>query len=159
MSTSLVQRTFPSLLSKSNIFIHYSFFHYDCFVTDTCFYIIYKGQVHLINRLLSNDADIIALCRSTSALIEVKSVDGYQGRERDIIIFSTVRSNRSGAIGFVSDWKRMNVALTRAKSALLVVGDIETLAESGDIYWQAFMKWCTGSRCIIDDTERRSSAQ
>ena len=116
----------------------------------------YNGQVHLIKSLLANDADIIALVRSTSATIEVNSVDGYQGRERDVIIFSAVRSNHEGNIGFLTDWRRLNVALTRAKSALLVVGDTDTLAE-GDKYWAAFSKWCEGTRCLVDDTEDREA--
>ncbi len=111
----------------------------------------YNGQVHLIKSLLADDADIISLVRSTSATIEVNSVDGYQGRERDVIIFSTVRSNHRGNIGFLTDWRRLNVALTRAKSALIVVGDMETLAE-GDKYWGAFSKWCEGTKCLLDTT-------
>ena len=112
----------------------------------------YNGQVHLIKSLLAEDSDIIDLVRSTSATIEVNSVDGYQGRERDVIIFSAVRSNHHGNIGFLTDWRRLNVALTRAKSALLVVGDMDTLAE-GDKYWGAFSKWCEGSGCLVDDVE------
>ena len=114
----------------------------------------YNGQVHLIKSLLADDIDIISLARSTSSTIEVNSVDGYQGRERDIVIFSAVRSNQQGNIGFLTDWRRLNVALTRAKSALLVVGDIDTLAK-GDKYWGAFMKWCEGAKCLIDDTKSR----
>jgi superfamily I DNA and/or RNA helicase len=112
----------------------------------------YNGQVHLIKSLLADDEDIISLVRSTSATIEVNSVDGYQGRERDVIIFSAVRSNHQGNIGFLTDWRRLNVALTRAKLALLVVGDMDTLAE-GDKYWGAFSKWCEGNRCLVDDIE------
>ena len=112
----------------------------------------YNGQVHLIKSLLAEDTDIIDLVRSTSATIEVNSVDGYQGRERDVIIFSAVRSNHQGNIGFLTDWRRLNVALTRAKSALLVVGDMDTLAE-GDKYWGAFSKWCEGTGCLVDDID------
>ncbi|OEU15549.1 hypothetical protein FRACYDRAFT_218348 [Fragilariopsis cylindrus CCMP1102] len=112
----------------------------------------YNGQVHLIKSLLANDADIVSLAQSSSSTIEVNSVDGYQGRERDVIIFSAVRSNHQGNVGFLKDWRRLNVALTRAKSALLVVGDKETLAD-GDKNWAAFLKWCESSRCVVDDTE------
>jgi len=112
----------------------------------------YNEQIHLIKSLLADDADIVSLAQSSSAIIEVNTVDGYQGRERDVIIFSTVRSNRQGNIGFLNDWRRLNVALTRAKLALLVVGDNETLTE-GDKYWAAFSKWCKSAKCLVNDTE------
>jgi senataxin len=68
-----------------------------------------------------------------------------------MIIFSTVRSNRQDRIGFLHDWRRMNVALTRAKSALIVVGDFDTLS-AADKHWGAFNQWAKGSRCLVDAT-------
>ncbi|KAI6654360.1 helicase senataxin-like [Oopsacas minuta] len=60
--------------------------------------------------------------------IEIKSVDGFQGKEKDIIIISCVRSkSKTGTIGFLSNPKRINVALTRAKNALYIVGDVDSL--------------------------------
>lgn len=112
----------------------------------------YNGQVQLIRSLLDNDKEISSLLSSLSASVEVNSVDGFQGRERDVILFSAVRSNRRGNIGFLSDWRRLNVALTRAKSALLVVGDMDTLGE-GDRHWAAFIKWCRGTNCVVDETQ------
>ena len=113
----------------------------------------YAGQVQLIKNMISSDKELLALTENpTAATIEVKSVDGYQGRERDVIIFSAVRSNRRSNLGFLTDWRRLNVALTRARQALLVIGDVETLAE-GDKHWAAFNKWCQGVRCVVDDTE------
>jgi hypothetical protein len=112
----------------------------------------YNGQVQLVKNLLAGDHEFLDIIEALSSSVEVNSVDGYQGREQDVIIFSTVRSNRKGNVGFLSDWRRLNVALTRAKSALLVIGDMETLAE-GDRHWAAFLKWCQGVRCIMDDTE------
>ncbi|KAI2500123.1 hypothetical protein MHU86_14329 [Fragilaria crotonensis] len=109
----------------------------------------YTGQVELIKELLSKDKEYEKLAANLEAPVEVKSVDGYQGRERDIILFSTVRSNRSGSIGFLRDWRRMNVALTRAKNGLIVVGDLDCL-EEGDKHWAAFGKWCRGVQCVVE---------
>ena len=66
-----------------------------------------------------------------------------------IILFSTVRSNRSGSIGFLTDWRQMYVALTRAKNSLIVVGDLECL-EDGDKHWAAFGKCCRGVQCVVE---------
>jgi hypothetical protein len=61
-------------------------------------------------------------------LLSVGTVDSFQGQERDIIAISLTRSNRSGDIGFLSDIRRMNVGMTRARRKLLVVGDSSTLS-------------------------------
>lgn len=112
----------------------------------------YNGQVQLIKSMLASDTHVKELLTKRPTSIEVKSVDGYQGRERDIIIFSAVRSNRNGRIGFLHDWRRMNVALTRARSGLILVGDFDTLSTASK-YWGALLKWGSGARCLIDETE------
>ena len=60
--------------------------------------------------------------------LEIDSVDGFQGREKEAVVISLVRSNTKGEIGFLADVRRMNVALTRARRKLLVIGDTATLS-------------------------------
>ena len=64
--------------------------------------------------------------KKQSPPISVKTIDGFQGQERDVIYISLVRSNDNQEIGFLSDTRRMNVALTRAKKKLVVIGDSST---------------------------------
>jgi superfamily I DNA and/or RNA helicase len=69
--------------------------------------------------------------------VEVSSVDGFQGREKEAIVLSAVRSNAAAATGFLKDWRRLNVSITRARCALIVVGDSRTL--QADPHWRAFI--------------------
>jgi ATP-dependent RNA/DNA helicase IGHMBP2 len=71
--------------------------------------------------------------------LEIDSVDGFQGREKEVILFSAVRSNPDGNVGFLSDARRLNVALTRARRKLIVVGDSATL--SHDSLWNQFFEY------------------
>ncbi len=76
--------------------------------------------------IISPYADQVKLI-SQKTDIEVKTVDGFQGREKEIIIISTVRSNDYGQIGFLKDLRRLNVAITRAKRKLIIIGNSDTL--------------------------------
>jgi superfamily I DNA and/or RNA helicase len=69
--------------------------------------------------------------------IEVCSIDGYQGRECDIVILSLVRSNLERTLGFLGDTRRMNVAMTRARRKLIVIGDSATFGEHP--FYSAFL--------------------
>lgn len=84
----------------------------------------YKEQVQMLTNLVANDEEL----KSFPARISVKTIDGFQGQERDVIYISLVRSNDNRDIGFLSDIRRMNVALTRAKKKLVVIGDSATLS-------------------------------
>jgi superfamily I DNA and/or RNA helicase len=75
-------------------------------------------------------------------------VDGFQGREKDVIVISSVRSNRQGKVGFLKDWRRLNVAITRARSGLIVVGDSRTLRN--ERHWRAFVDWCQREGCYVE---------
>lgn len=59
--------------------------------------------------------------------ITINTVDGFQGQERDVILISLVRANEEGQIGFLNDLRRMNVAITRARMKLIILGDVSTL--------------------------------
>ncbi len=76
----------------------------------------YAAQARLLRTLLDN------------AAIEIDTVDGFQGREKEAVVISLVRSNTTGEVGFLSDTRRTNVALTRARRKLIVIGDSSTLA-------------------------------
>jgi superfamily I DNA and/or RNA helicase len=81
----------------------------------------YAAQVRLLRSLLEIDGlEIDGL--------EIDTVDGFQGREKEAVVISLVRSNGSGEIGFLADTRRMNVALTRARRKLMVIGDSATIA-------------------------------
>ncbi len=85
----------------------------------------YKAQVHYLRRLIKNDA----FFKPFRHLLTVNTVDGFQGQERDVIFISLVRANEEGQIGFLNDLRRMNVALTRARMKLVLLGDSSTLTK------------------------------
>lgn len=88
----------------------------------------YRHQVKLFQDRFRD-----AFGQESKKFVDIQTVDGFQGREKDVAIFSCVRSNDDRRIGFVSDARRMNVGITRAKSSVLVVGSASTLRN--DEHW------------------------
>jgi ATP-dependent RNA/DNA helicase IGHMBP2 len=86
----------------------------------------YKAHVLLLKDLVEADS----VLRPLASQLAIDTVDSFQGRERDIIYIGLVRSNSQGEIGFLNDHRRMNVAMTRAKMKLVMVGDSATLGNS-----------------------------
>ena len=70
-----------------------------------------------------------AFIKPYRSLITINTVDGFQGQERDVILISLVRANEDGQIGFLNDLRRMNVAITRARMKLIILGDASTLTK------------------------------
>ena len=104
----------------------------------------YNGQVRAINDLMESSGGLENNGKWNG--IEVRSVDGYQGREKEVIVFSAVRSNPEGNVGFLNDSRRLNVALTRAKRGLIVIGDPKTLRNQRD--WDFWLTWAEEKNLI-----------
>ena len=85
----------------------------------------YKAQVQYLRQLIKRDA----FFKPYRHLITINTVDGFQGQERDVILISLVRANEDGQIGFLNDLRRMNVAITRARMKLIILGDASTLTK------------------------------
>lgn len=83
----------------------------------------YKAQVQYLRGKIKGSATL----RPYRSLITVNTVDGFQGQERDVIFISLVRANEEGQIGFLNDLRRMNVAITRARMKLVILGEAATL--------------------------------
>ena len=83
----------------------------------------YKAQVRYMRQIVKRSA----VLRQLREVLTVDTIDGFQGQERDVVFISLVRSNDDGSIGFLSDLRRMNVAITRARMKVVVIGNAETL--------------------------------
>ena len=90
----------------------------------------YNGQLALL----------VAALREDHPALELGSVDGFQGREKEAVVLSLVRSNDAREAGFLRDGRRLNVAMTRARRHLCVVGDSETVKHAGG-FLQGWVKW------------------
>lgn len=85
----------------------------------------YRAQVQYLKKLIKK----YEFFKPYRRLISVNTVDGFQGQERDVILISLVRSNDEGQIGFLKDLRRMNVAMTRARMKLIILGNKDTMTK------------------------------
>ncbi|KAJ3689679.1 hypothetical protein LUZ61_018843 [Rhynchospora tenuis] len=104
----------------------------------------YAAQVRTIKKKIGNKYDSHA-----GFVVRVKSIDGFQGQEEDIIILSTVRCNNKGSVGFLHDNQRTNVAITRARHCMWIVGSASTLLKSGTI-WSDIVFDAQKRGCLFD---------
>ncbi len=88
----------------------------------------YRAQVELLQAEFAEDKKVV-----------VNTIDSFQGQERDVIYISLVRSNAEGEIGFLKDYRRMNVAMTRARKKLIIIGDSATLG--ADKFYSKFLEF------------------
>ena len=85
--------------------------------------------------------------------LEISTVDGFQGREKEIIVLSLVRSNQKHQVGFLSDKRRLNVAITRPRRMLIVVGDIDTITngnENENLFLKHFGEYCNDNATNVN---------
>ncbi|GAX22248.1 hypothetical protein FisN_19Lh318 [Fistulifera solaris] len=101
----------------------------------------YAAQAKFIRRLIR---------QSIAEFLEVSSVDGFQGREKQAVVFSAVRSNDYGAVGFTSDWRRVNVSFTRARRALIVLGNDTCLRRGDPETWALWLAWADAAGINMD---------
>eukprot|EP01024_Parvocaulis_polyphysoides_P057026 TRINITY_DN60505_c0_g1_i1.p1 TRINITY_DN60505_c0_g1~~TRINITY_DN60505_c0_g1_i1.p1 ORF type:complete len:173 (-),score=13.71 TRINITY_DN60505_c0_g1_i1:179-697(-) len=102
----------------------------------------YKAQVNLLKQMFQKKVK-----QEVMQIVDISTVDAYQGKEADVVIFSCVRA-RVSSVGFLSDVRRMNVAFTRAKRSLWVIGHSETL-ESNEA-WGAFLQDMNQRGLVVD---------
>lgn len=109
----------------------------------------YSKQVQLFRTELSNAESSRSIKNGKCKIsdVQVGTVDSFQGQETDLVIFSAVRSNLLKELGFLRDARRLNVAITRARRGLIVVGDPTVLGTCR--HWAALLNSCTERNCVL----------
>ncbi|KAL3527377.1 hypothetical protein ACH5RR_012033 [Cinchona calisaya] len=115
----------------------------------------YKAQVFAIQEKLGNT---YSTDTDSDFSVNVRSVDGFQGGEEDVIIISTVRCNGNGSIGFLSNHQRTNVALTRARHCLWILGNSATLVNSGSV-WKKLVLDAKSRGCFYNAKDDKNLVQ
>lgn len=100
----------------------------------------YKAQVKLLTEKL----------QGRFPKVSVRTVDGFQGQERELIVFSAVRCNAGGHLGFLDDDQRMNVLLTRARRGLIIIGSGDTLKSDNNSSWSKWVNWVEQEKLTVD---------
>ncbi|KAJ0080504.1 hypothetical protein Patl1_23782 [Pistacia atlantica] len=113
----------------------------------------YNAQVFAIQEKLGRNYE-----NRDGFCVKVKSIDGFQGGEEDIIIISTVRSNSGGSIGFMSKPQRTNVAVTRARHCLWILGNETTLTRSESV-WESLVLDAKHRKCFFHADEDKDLAK
>ncbi|MBK6932451.1 MAG: AAA family ATPase [Saprospirales bacterium] len=113
----------------------------------------YREQVNHLEEMFREDPLLAPLLQprttgnqqppDSETTVSINTIDGFQGQERDVIYISLVRSNTKHEIGFLQDYRRMNVAMTRARMLLVVIGDSATIGNNK--FYQAFLDYCAES--------------
>ena len=104
----------------------------------------YRAQVQYLKKLIKK----YEFFKPYRRLISVNTVDGFQGQERDVILISLVRSNDEGQIGFLKDLRRMNVAMTRARMKLIILGNKDTMTKH-PFYKKLWEYVCTSLKKVV----------
>lgn len=107
----------------------------------------YDAQKVKLKKAVQDAFPYEAACR-----IEIDSIDGFQGKEKDLILFSAVRSNANNELGFLKDARRLNVMLTRAKRGVILFGDQFTLANDPE-NWLPWLNWISSKRAVVHITK------
>ncbi|KAF4670152.1 hypothetical protein FOZ61_001580 [Perkinsus olseni] len=119
------------------------------------------SQIGLVVPYNAQKAHVLTALREDSrfsaeerAAVQVNTVDGFQGHEKELIFFSAVRSNALGQVGFTADPRRMNVMLTRARRGLVVFCDVRTMTATGG-HWRRWVEWIQQKDGIISAADWR----
>jgi hypothetical protein len=149
MDSGKEQRGHTSLYNKSEVAFCVQTFMY---LRTTYPDIDFSGKIGLITPYKSQkdqlrSAFVRNFGQEIIETIDIGTVDSFQGKEKDIVIFSCVRASPVGGVGFLADLRRMNVALTRAKFKLILIGRIESLVRN--VHWKAYIDDCAGKKQLI----------
>ena len=101
----------------------------------------YAAQKNLIQRKIENSSPDIEC-------LNISSVDAFQGKEKDFIILSNVRSNSNNQIGFLKDFRRLNVSITRAKYGMIIIGNAKCLSQSSEV-WKCIVNYYQKNNILV----------